>query len=365
MRIALHNASRILGGAEIGEISLAAGLARRGHSVKMFCSHGIVADAARARGVEVETCYLGGDVMLHHAGRLARALKKHSAEALILGSYNKLFLAALAGRMAGVRQNVAMIQISRDMPRNWKYRFVLKRWIDHTILVSDDLRSDFLQMAPEIDPASLVAIPNPCDFRGQGESSGGLRRDLGIPDDAQVIGSMGRLTRQKRFDRLIEALSRLPARVHCIVAGEGAERSGLEGLALQLGVRDRVHLIGWREDIGEVLGALDVYVVSSDYEGLSIAMTEALAVGVPVVSTPTSGSGEIFKTDRDDVPPGALVDFDADEIATAIHRLLEDPRRHDAARRAARRIAAEHFALDVVLERWETVLGAAAGRTRP
>jgi L-malate glycosyltransferase len=183
-----------------------------------------------------------------------------------------------------------------------------------------------------------------------------VREALDIPAGARVIGSAARLVVQKRFDRLLRALARLPADVHLVVAGEGGQRGALEALARELGVAERAHLLGRRDDIPDILAALDVFVISSDKEGLSNAMLEALSQGVPVVSTAVSGAPEALAPLPDGSAPGLIVELEPSALAEGIRGLLDDPGLRRRMSEAAVRRVKERFDFDGMISRWERVL---------
>jgi glycosyltransferase involved in cell wall biosynthesis len=355
MYVAAHNGAHVWGGAERGVAWILAGLQERGHRVCLFCNDSVVAEGADALGVPTEILPLGGDVAVHHALRFARVLRRDPPDALIVGTFRKLWLAAFAGRLAGVR-TIARIGLETDIPRNAKYRWVLTHWVDSVVLKADDVRAAYVRALPQFDPPRLITVPGGVERPRRRHPPGRVRSESGIPEGSPVIGSLGRLAEQKRFDRLLHAVALLPADVHCIVAGEGSERAALEALAVELGVAGRVHLIGYRDNVGDVLAALDIYVVCSDREMLSFAMLEALTAGVPVVSTPVSGAAEALEPLPNEIAPGEVVGFDPAEIAATIRRLLADPERVRAMGGAAARLARERFGFERMLDEWEAVL---------
>lgn len=151
-----------------------------------------------------------------------------------------------------------------------------------------------------------------------------LRRDLRIPANAPVVGSIAVLRPEKALEVLIEAAGLLAPRFPCLrvlIAGNGTEKHSLRELVRRLRLEETVSLIGFRQDIANVLAALDVAVFSSDREGMPLAMIEAMAAGRPIVATRIEGITELV-TDGEEallVPPrhpGAL--------AEAVTRLLED-----------------------------------------
>ncbi len=354
IRIALHNASREWGGAEISQTELLEGLSRRGHHAVMYYNHEVVAEGAAARGIEVRKSYLGGDAAVHHAWRLARALRRDKTDALILGFYKKNLLAALAGRLAGLPRVIARIDVSRNVPHYFKYRYVFKNWIDIVVTVSEDVRRHYIDAGD--DPARVVTIHKGIEPGYLSKPSGAVRRSLGLAPDAPLIGAIGRLVTQKRFDRLLRAFAQLPEQVHCLIAGDGEQREALETLATELGVGERLHLLGWRTDIPDVVDALDVLVISSDFESLAIVNLEAMAGGVPVVSTAVAGAEEALGAEDDEVAPGVIVDMNADALAEVGAQLLADPEKRRAMGRAGKRRLKEKFSFQRMVDRWEEVL---------
>lgn len=352
MFIVAHNGARVWGGAERAVTLLLAELQRRGHRVLLLCNDVVVARPARALGVQAELLPLGGDASLHHAVRLARRLRVERPDALLVGMFKKAWLAGLAGRMAGVPRTVVRVGLETDVPRNAKYRFAFRRLVDHVVVVADRMRPAYAALGG----GRLSVIPNAVHPPARQHFPGAVRMSLGIPPDAFVVGSVARLVGQKRLDRLLDAVARLPRDVHCILAGDGPLRGALERQAAELGLAGCAHFLGHRGDVADVLGALDVFVATSDREGMSNAMLEALAAGVPVVSTPVSGTDEALRPGRDGVPPGAVVAFDAAAVASGVRGVLENADRRRAMAAAAAMRAREAFGFPRVLDAWERVL---------
>ncbi|MBV9772537.1 MAG: glycosyltransferase [Gemmatimonadetes bacterium] len=354
MYVAAHNGAFVYGGAERATLTLLAGLQARGHRVHLFCNSPVVSGPAEEFGIAAEMALIGGDAMLPHALRFAAKLRRHRPDVLLVGTFKKMLLAAGAARLAGVPRVVARIGLETDTPRWRKYNFAIDHWVDCVVLKTEDMRRRYLDAG--IDAAKLAIVPGGIALRPRLHPPGEVRRSLGLPPGARVVGATARLDVQKRFDRLLRAFVRLPADVHCVLAGEGPERAALEALAAELGVRERVHFLGHREDVGDVLDALDLYLITSDREGMSNSMMEALAAGVPVVSTRVSGAPDALDPLDDGSAPGVVVGFDAGEVADAAGRILESPPLRAEMRAAALRRARESFSLERMLDGWEAVL---------
>lgn len=359
MFIVAHNGAPEWGGAERATSLLLAGLAGRGHRVLLLCNRALVAERAAALGVPTAILPLGGDVALGDAARLALRLRRLRPDVMIVGTFRKLLLAAAGARMGGVPRVVVRVGLETDTPRSVKYRFVLGRWVDTVVVNAERIRPSFLAL-PGWSEERVVTIHNGVHPPVRTAPPGALRRELGIPAGARVVGAVARLASQKRLDRLLRAVALLPPDVHCVLAGDGDERPGLEALARAEGIGERVHFLGHRGDVADVLAALDVLALTSDREGLSNAMLEAMMAGVPVVSTDVSGADDALAPLPDGRRPGIVVGFDPAEIAAALREVLDDPERRARMSAAARERAEERFGFERMLDRWERVLSGEA-----
>ena len=177
------------------------------------------------------------------------------------------------------------------------------------------------------------------------------REPVELPAGRPRIGSaVGQLERLKGVDHLLRAFAALSTEypeAACLIAGEGTEREALTLLAAELGVRDRVHLMGYIDDPAAFIGSLDVYVSPSLSEGLGVALAEALALGVPAVATDVGGTRDVVIPGRTGliVPPA-----DSSAMAGAIRQLLGNPERAHRMAREAAADAGSRFGPDRVLD---------------
>jgi len=174
------------------------------------------------------------------------------------------------------------------------------------------------------DPEQVRVIPPSTDldrFRGVG------------PGDAYDIVSVGRLSPLKRTEDLLDAIALLRQRgrdVRAAVAGDGSLRKDLQTRAVSLGVADLVDFVGHVERIEDVYGAGRIYALTSAFEGLPIALLDAMAAGLPVIATAVGEVGAVVESGR----TGLLYEAgDVSALARHIERLLDDP--EEAARLAA------------------------------
>jgi glycosyltransferase involved in cell wall biosynthesis len=211
---------------------------------------------------------------------------------------------------------------------------------DAVIAVSSGL-VDYLARVESLPRHKTVVIGNGVDpdLAAAAPSRAEARRNLGIPENAAVLGTVGRLAEQKGQIDLIRALPLLRAdgpEVLCLIAGDGPLRDALTAEARRLGVEDRLRLLGHRADIANVLAALDLFVLPSLWEGLPQALLEAMAMSLPVLAARGVGVDELVIDEENGllIPPR-----DPAALAAAARRLLRDRplarRLGEAARRSA------------------------------
>jgi glycosyltransferase involved in cell wall biosynthesis len=353
LRIAAHISASEWGGAERRSLALLAGLARRGHDVVVYCNTERIAAKTREHGLDAVISPLGGDIMIGHALAFAAKLRRRRPDVLILVTFRRLWLGAFAARLAGVPRTISRIGTSTDVARSAKYRFVLKHWIDDVVVNAASIRQPFLASLPADADVRIHVIPNGVSARAATLTREQSRREIGLPDDAFVVGTISRLAHGKGLERMLDALALLGDDTQAVITGDGALRESLHARAATLGVADRVRFTGAREDAGNVLAALDLYLLTSDREGMSNAMLEALAAGLPVVSTPVSGAKEALLGDP---VCGTVVAMEPRAIADAVAALHRDSARRTELAGAAAHVAATRYGAEAMVDAWEKLL---------
>ena len=186
------------------------------------------------------------------------------------------------------------------------------------------------------------------------EAAARARRLLGVGPDEPVVGTVANFTPKKDQRTLLRAIELLVADVpdvRVVLIGTGPLEGALKAQAAAAGLGDQVLFTGIRDDVQELLPGFDVFVLSSLHEGLSIALIEALAAGVPCVATRVGGVGEVVQDGVDGllIPPG-----DPHVLATALGKVLLDPELR-ASLGAAGKENARRFTISTAVERIETV----------
>jgi glycosyltransferase involved in cell wall biosynthesis len=175
--------------------------------------------------------------------------------------------------------------------------------------------------------------------------------------EAILFTCVGRLEPQKNPLLLVQAFAALNnPRIHLIMLGEGSLREQLVAYIREHGLERRVHLLGKRNEVPECLAASDVFVLSSNWEGNPLAVMEAMAAGLPVVSTAVGGVPELVESGQQGilVPPGDCAAF-----TEAMRTLLNDPEKRTAMANAARVRATAAFNVERMAHGYESIYRAA------
>jgi glycosyltransferase involved in cell wall biosynthesis len=241
----------------------------------------LVAVSKRARGV---------DPVL--ALRLARWFRAHRVQVVHTHNELPLVYGAPGGRLARAVVVHTKHGVVAVRPRAHRLRQAAALAVDRFVAVSQ-ATADAAREGGECAPGKLRVVVNGTDlsrFPAPASDGQAVRRELGIPGSARVLVTVGRLVPEKNHALLLRAAAPLLGPdCHLVVAGDGVLRDALRTQAEALPGAPFVHLTGARLDVPAVLASADAYVLSSDSEGLPIALIEAWAAGLPAVSTAVGG----------------------------------------------------------------------------
>ena len=236
--------------------------------------------------------------------------------------------------------------------RRWLFRHALLPRFDGVVSVSEASRQSVIQVYRPAAP--VVHIPRGVDGESLRpmEAAASVRARLGTPQQAPVLIFVGSLSTEKRLDRLLGATAKLRAELPQLrvwLLGDGRERTSLETQAARLGIADAVRFLGVRTDVGTYLSAADLFVLTSDTEGMPGVVLEAGWCGLATVATDVGGTRECLLDGR----TGILVPAGDDAaLLAALRRLLLDSSEREALGRAAGTWVRERFAMESVARRY-------------
>jgi glycosyltransferase involved in cell wall biosynthesis len=354
--------------------------------VTVFAEPDHWAEAIRDLGVPVESlrCRSLRDLPAGVA-RLRRWLRANRTDLL----HTHLWAANVIGRVAGRLEGVPVISSVHNPdhePEAWEDGADVSRWKRRLSLALDRRTarfgcagmvavSDYVRGCAhrrlKFPLGKIELLYNPIDTdalarppsRGREE----LLRECGLDADSLVLLSVGRVSPQKGLVHALRAMPAILARhpsAHLVSAGPASDSEWLERLkaeARALGVDARLHFLGARRDVTDLLRACDLFVFPSLYEGLGIALVEAMAAGRACVATRTGPIPEVVSDGVDGwlVPPG-----DAGALAEAACALLDDPARREAMGRAAARTALARFQPQAAADKLARIYESVVSRAR-
>jgi glycosyltransferase involved in cell wall biosynthesis len=320
-----------LGGMEQAALEFAKELQRLGHGPE-FLSLTPVGDLGpvlESAGIPVSGIEYRGAFGWKSFFPLKKKLKGVEADALIMFGHNLMGMLALGGFCADRRILTLHFHHQGVMPPLlWKILYaVASRKFRKMVFPSEFIRDEAFSLSPWIRKQSHI-LRNPVASHPivSPEEKQSARSTIGVAEDGPIVGNAGWLIPRKRWDVFLRVAERvLESRpdARFLIAGDGPERSSLESLAIELGISNRVHSIGWKKDLDVFFKSLDVLLFNSDWDAMGRTPLEAMTYGVPVVASVTHGGlGEVMDSEQHGF---FLGEHDIERLAGYVLRLLDDP----------------------------------------
>lgn len=199
------------------------------------------------------------------------------------------------------------------------------RSFDHVIAVSDDIRKTLIRGGVSPNRISVLLNGISKDFVASPRTRESVRRDFDLLEGDFVLGAVGRIEHQKRFDLMLVAFQQVLQPIphaKLLIIGEGSLRSSIQAQIAQMGLSGSCRMLGHCDDMPKVYKAFDMLVQSSDYEGTPTVIVEAMALGIPVVATNAGGTAQLAIPNEHAliVPCG-----DMNGLARAVVRAHQEP----------------------------------------
>ena len=351
MKIAHVLSSTHTGGAERVALLICERLVAKGHRVTLVSLEeprgGPLArefEAADVRVQRIEKRQGGFDRSL--SARILAFFLRSRFDVIHTHNPIPLIYAAGPARLSGAR---AVHTKHGPHPDAWQ-RLMLRRVgaaATHAFVGVSQSVADYALSIREVARSKVRVITNGTDtsrFKADAAARTIVRAELGLPQDAFVIGTVGRMATVKNHPLLVRAAAPLLGpRVRLVIVGGGAEAERTRALSTELGVGAFCHFPGETNDVPRYLAAFDVFALSSDSEGLPLCLTEAMSASLPLVCTAVGGVPALVKEGETGLlsPAGDHAAFSA-----SLRRLLEDPDLRARFGRAGREVALARYSAD-------------------
>lgn len=355
------------GGAEQVVSQLAEHFTGTGHEVVVMVpadGEGWIRRRLRGTSAQVEELPLGGPLSPHGIAALTAALRRRGVQLLHTHEFGQALAGACAARLAGIPHVITM-HGGQYFAERKRRRAALKLAIAMSrgvTAVSAPLAVRLTETL-HLGPTQVEILPN--GARVVAEGNGHPAALNGIPAGAEVVLALGNLYPVKGHCHLVRAVATLAERhprLHLALAGRGDEEPTLRALAQKEGITDRVHFLGFRDDVGPLLGAARLFAQPSLAEGLPLAVLEAMHAGLPIVA---SAVGELPRVLADGEAGLLVPPADPSALAQAMERLLADPAAATALGGRARQRANAEYGLDRMMQRYHALYERALNGARP
>jgi len=296
-----------------------------------------------------------------------RILRGQRVDVVVAFQFHAFILARLIARAAGVRAVVSSIRTERDEPVRERMTALTDRLSRYTVVNGNRVARDVVRrgiVSPDRIRIILNAVEVEPSSAGRGEppdERSRMRRTLGLPPDGMLWINVARLVKEKDHQTLLAAMRTVVAKhpeSRLLLVGDGPLRGEVEATIERLNLSDHVTILGHRTDVHALLQCADAFVLSSSREGSPNALLEAMAMGLPCVSTDVGGVPDLIPSQEEGsvVPAG-----NASALADAMSSLMERSASERAlvAARGRRRVLENH-GLEGVVASWQQLIGAAA-----
>jgi glycosyltransferase involved in cell wall biosynthesis len=328
------------------------GLKRRGIGAALVCPVGSpLQGLAAAEGIEVFAVPYGGDLDLRFVLRLWRIVRRYRPDVTHIHSRRGADTLGLFGAWLASRGRVIVSRrVDNPLPRNLITRLRYAILPDHVVAVSKGIRGVLLDAGVPPGQVSQVYSAVEASTYQSPLTRDAARRRLGLDPGAEVIAVVAQLIPRKGHRFLLDALPALlarHARLQVLFVGDGELRDALAADVAGRGQGEVVHLLGYREDVADVLRAADLLVHPATMEGFANVAMQAMAAGIPVVSSAVGGMPESVRDGENGllVPPADPV-----ALATAVERLLDDPALRGRLGARGREIVETEFNVDAMVD---------------
>lgn len=323
------------------------------HEVVCLMGHGAIGDALEKRGVKVHYLNGTGNSDLRIPFKLWSLLRRKKPAAIVTYLIYADIVGRIAAPLAGIRTVIESHRSHLFGPAWWhmvdKYT---RRLVSHYTCQTNATKQ-LLHNKLSIPRDSITAIPNAVVLASHGPVS--VRSDLGIAQEDIVITSVANLKPEKDLGVLLEAFEDAYTsnpNAHVLLVGDGPERSKLEKQILSYQSKHHIHFLGLRDDVKSILYDSDIFVLPTRIEGMSNAILEACAAGLPCVTTNIPTIKDLIIDGKTGflISPG-----DVTQLASFLKQLVRDTGMRQSVGSAAKDYVEQHHSVEAISSAWNSL----------
>lgn len=357
LNILFANSIQMFAGGEVWMLTTIDELKRRGHQVTLLCRPNTkLAERARHQGIDLITLKMRGDfdpVTIFHIYRL---LKNKRIDVILNNMEKELRLSGVAAKLARIQAVVSRRGIDYPLKNKLRYRFTYNFLTTRIVANSESTKRSLLSNAPWLNPNRIQVIYNGIDPDKYSENeTTDLREEFNVPKDSPIIGFVGQLNERKGFDTLLPAFNLLLQNVPnaiLLIAGKGDTLEQIKHFADENQIKNNIKLIGFRDDVPNIMRTIDLLVLPSWWEGFGIVLIEAMAASKPVITTNISSMPEIITH----AETGLIVSAkNIEELYEAMHQLITDSAETKKMGQRAHKVVEMRFTLQRMVDQYENL----------
>lgn len=357
LNILFANSIQMFAGGEVWMLRTMGELQNRGHHVTLLCRPGTeLAERAERQNISTHRIKITGDFNPATILKIARFLKQNRIDVILTNMDKELRLCGMAAKLTDHPPVISRRGIDYPLKNKIHYRLSYNWLANQVVANSQSTKKALLRNAPWLNPDRIQVIYNGLNPENYDEAhTHDLREELKIPSGVPLVGFVGQLDERKGFDALLPAfqyLTTISPDAILLLAGTGPLENQIKTFAKENQLENNIKILGFRNDIPNLMRTIDLLVLPSWWEGFGIVLIEAMAAGKPTITTAVSSMPEIVTHEKTGliVPP-----HDRQALATALEKIITNPQLARQMGESGQRDVLDRFTLEKMVDKYEAL----------
>ena len=350
------NSITIYGGGELWMLTVMKELSARGYKVSLICKPEAEIIKHVDNNIDVMPLRIAGDFDPVTISHLVKIYKKRKTDIVVANVGKDIRLTGLAAKLVPGVSVIALHQVDREIKNNWRYRFTYNFLADMIVVNSNATKNTLLKSASWLKDEKIIVVYHGIDLgKHSAANTKDIRSEFGLSQQDLIIGFVGRLSVQKGIKYMLDAFRMVVEKlknVHLIIVGTGELEGMVKDFIAKFNLEKRIHLLGFRNDIPDLLKTFDIFLLPSLWEGFGIVLIEAMASGKPIVATNASSIPEIVENGRNGI---LVTPENAEAISDALKKLISEPELRIKFVKEGLKIVQEKFTIDRMINDYKKI----------